>query len=90
MAGPAKTPWRATSVGAQRPGVDVTVPCSSLAARATLVRWLPPASPPSSQGSTVMLAAAHLVPMDLFVARIPPSPLWLGTLCRLRCQLVAP
>lgn len=88
--GPVMTLWRATSAGAWRPGVGMTVPCSSPAARATLVHWLPPASLPLSLESTVMSAAAHLVPMDLFVARIPRSPWWLGTLYGHQYLLVVP
>ena len=90
MVGPVKTPWQATSVGAPRPGVDWIVLCHSPAARATLAHQLPPASLPSSQGFTVTPATAHLVPMDLSVARILHSPWWLGTPYGLRCQLAAP
>lgn len=90
MVGPVMTLWRATPAGARRPGVGMTVPCSSLAARATLAHWLPPVSPPLSPGSTVTSAAAHLVPMDLSVARIPPSLWWLGTLCWHQCLPAVP
>lgn len=90
MVGPVMTSWQATPAGAWRTGVGMTVLCSSLAARATLAHWLRPASLPLSLESTVMSAAAHLVPTDLLVARIPPSPWWLGSLCGYQYQLVGP